>query len=146
MINIRVRVKNLVQKYGTRSPEKIAKELKIHVKYLPYATTKGYFIKILRNKFIIVNSNLDETAQQIVLAHELGHALLHSNKTDFLKYEKGVLLTQDEDLFNSNCMYENQANKFAAELLLHNDMEFEGSYIDETTYNMLVRIKETKIR
>lgn len=145
MININVRVKNLVTKCGTRDPRRIAKYLDIHVKYLPYENTKGYFIKVKGNKFIIINSTLDDTTQQIVLAHELGHALLHSNKKNFLKYEKGISLTQDEDLFNSNCIYENQANKFAAELLIHDDMEFEGIKMDKITYETLVRIKNTKI-
>lgn len=145
MINIQLRVKNLVNRHQTRDPRRIANNLNIHVKYLPYENTKGYFIKIKGNKFIIINSTLDETTQQIVLAHELGHALLHSNKTNFLKFEKGISLTQDEDLFNSNCIYENQANKFAAELLIHDDMEFEGSEIDKNTYDTLVMIKNTKI-
>lgn len=129
MINIPLRVKNLVTKHRTRDPKIIANNLNIQVRYLPYKTTKGYFIKINGNKFIIINSTLDEPIQQIVLAHELGHALLHSNKTNFLKYEKGLLLVQDDDLFNSNCIYENQANKFAAELLMHDDMELGASYI-----------------
>ncbi|MFR0780068.1 MAG: hypothetical protein ACLSH8_10680 [Zhenhengia sp.] len=42
-------------------------------------------------------------------------------------------------------MYENQANKFAAELLLHSDLEFIGETIDKTTYEMRLRIKQTKI-
>ncbi len=145
MINISLRVKNLINRHETRDPKRIAKDLNIHVRYLPYETTKGYFIKIKGNKFIIINSNLDEVTQTIVLAHELGHALLHSNQRNFLKYEKGILLTQDDDLFNSNCIYENQANKFAAELLLHSDLEFIGETIDKTTYEMLLRIKQTKI-
>lgn len=145
MINISLRVKNLINRHETRDPWRIAKDLNIHVRYLPYETTKGYFIKIKGNKFIIINSNLNETSQIIVLTHELGHALLHSNHKSFLKYEKGVLLTQDEDLFNSNCIYENQANKFAAELLLHSGLEFVGETIDKTTYEMLLCIKQTKI-
>lgn len=144
-MNINLRVKNLVKRHQTRDPRRIASALNIQVKYFPYENTKGFFMKIKGNKFIVINSNLDETTQQIVLAHELGHALLHSNKKNFLKYEKGMLLTQDEDLFNSNCIYENQANKFAAELLLHDDLEFEGSEIDKITYETLVRVKISKI-
>ncbi|MFR2840661.1 MAG: ImmA/IrrE family metallo-endopeptidase [Zhenhengia sp.] len=103
MINISLRVKNLINRHETRDPKRIAKDLNIHVRYLPYETTKGYFIKIKGNKFIIINSNLDEVTQTIVLAHELGHALLHS------------------------------------------DLEFIGETIDKTTYEMLLRIKQTKI-
>ena len=53
MINISLRVKNLINRHETRDPKRIAKDLNIHVRYLPYETTKGYFIKIKGNKFII---------------------------------------------------------------------------------------------
>lgn len=110
MINIRARVRHLVQKYGTRDPERLAKELGIYVvrkEYSPH--TKGYFIRIHRNKFITVNSTLDHYSQKIVLAHELGHAVLH--------YNFDVRFIREYTLFPIG-KYEIEANKFAAELLI----------------------------
>ncbi|MFL0198427.1 hypothetical protein ACJDU8_23085, partial [Clostridium sp. WILCCON 0269] len=39
MINIHARVKHLIQKYGTRDPEKLAKELKITIIKRPFKKT-----------------------------------------------------------------------------------------------------------
>ncbi|KMT22973.1 ImmA/IrrE family metallo-endopeptidase [Clostridium cylindrosporum] len=107
-------VKRLIKRYETRNPLTIAKELGIYIEYKNYTDdTKGYFINLLRNKFIVVNSNLNEHDQQIVLAHELGHAILHSSR--------GTCMIREYTLFPRG-IHENEANKFAAELL-----------IDETT-------------
>ncbi|CAM2952612.1 ImmA/IrrE family metallo-endopeptidase [Hathewaya histolytica] len=116
MMNIRVRVKHLVQKYDTRNPYKLAKYLGINIEYKKYSdSTKGYFLKILRNKFIIINDNLSEHEKEIVLAHELGHAILHHNKD--------IRFIREFTLFPTGC-YENEANKFAAELLIDdNDLD-----------------------
>lgn len=110
MINIHARVKHLKQKYGTGNPEKLSKELHIEIIRKEYSTyTKGYFIKTLKNKFIVVNSNLDKYSQSIVLAHELGHALLHSSQD--------IYFIREQTLFPVG-KYEVEANKFAAELLI----------------------------
>ncbi|WP_142414424.1 ImmA/IrrE family metallo-endopeptidase [Hathewaya massiliensis] len=111
MINIPVRVKHLVQKYGTRDPYKLANYLGINIEYRYYSdSTKGYFLKILRNKFIIINQNLTDHEKEIVLAHELGHAILHHNKD--------IRFIREFTLFPTG-RYENEANKFAAELLIN---------------------------
>lgn len=103
-------VKKLIKKYGTRNPLTLAQELGIHIRYKEYTDdTKGYFVKLLRNKFIIVNSNLSTYDQRIVIAHELGHALLH--------HSKGDAMIREYTLFPRG-RHENEANKFAAELLI----------------------------
>lgn len=111
--NIHARVKHLVQKWGTRNPEKLASYLDIHVVYKDYSLhTKGYFIKTLRNKFIVVNSALEEWERKIVLAHELGHAVLH--------FSEPIYFIREYTLFPVG-PYEQEANKFAAELLIDDD-------------------------
>lgn len=108
--NIHARVKHLVQKYETRDPLKLARYLNIHVIHKEYSPhTKGYYIKTIRNKFIVVNSTLDEYSQRIVLAHELGHAILHSSEP--------IYFIREYTLFPVG-PYEAEANKFAAELLI----------------------------
>lgn len=109
-INIRARVKHLVWRHGTRNPERIAKDLGVHVEYKTYSEkTKGYFVKTLKQKFIIVNDTLDEDSKRIVLAHELGHAVLHSSDD--------IYTIREHTLFPVG-PYEVEANKFAAELLI----------------------------
>mgnify|MGYP000950087151 CR=1 FL=1 len=108
--NIHARVKHLVQKYETRDSLRLARYLNIHVVHKEYSPhTKGYYLKTLRNKFIVVNSTLDEYSQRIVLAHELGHAILHSSEP--------IYFIREYTLFPIG-PYEIEANEFAAELLI----------------------------
>lgn len=114
MNNISKKVKNIIKKYKTRDPEEISKKMGINVQYNSYDDlTKGYYINIKRNKYITLNSNLNEYEKKIVLAHELGHAALHSSKNihfirEFTLFPTGVI--------------EKEANKFAAELLICDDI------------------------
>ncbi|ATW24123.1 ImmA/IrrE family metallo-endopeptidase [Candidatus Formimonas warabiya] len=111
MQNIPLCVRRLVKKYETRDPAKIAQAIGVTIKYKSYSHhTKGYFINTLRNKFIVVNKNLPEFEQRIVLAHELGHAILHSNR--------GTYMIREYTLFPKG-IQENEANKFAAEFLIY---------------------------
>lgn len=148
-MNIALRVKNLIKRHETRDPFRIAKDLGIIIKYRPYTETKGYFLKVNTNKFIIINSNLSDLERLLVCSHELGHAILHSNNKHALTYEKGLAMVQDFTLFPVNSIYENQANKFAAELLM--DSEFFDSIfskhtvLDPKVYEALMRLRHTRI-
>lgn len=106
-------VKYLVKKFNTRNPHIIADELGITVKLkeLSPAAPKGCFKKVLKRKFIIVNTTriINDTELNMVLAHELGHALLHCSDSDFFLH--------DNTFFNRG-KYETEANLFAAELLI----------------------------
>lgn len=110
MVNIHIRVKNLIRKYGTINPLKIAKETGIQVIYWSFTDqAKGYSVKMLRNKFIVINSLLDDVSREVVAAHELGHAILHSSCDTYCLREYTLFPIGP---------YERQANIFAAELLI----------------------------
>ena len=145
-MNIPLRVKNLASRHNTRDPIRIAKDLKIQIKYAPFKETKGFFVKCRKNKFIIVNSNLDEFSQLVVIAHELGHMVLHSKSRDILQYEKGVWRFHDESLFDQNCIIENEANQFAAELLIHETVNYDhivlyNNKLSRNIYDKLINLK-----
>lgn len=76
--NIKLRVKNLVRKMGTASPLQIADMMRIPIvcAELP-SGIRGYLTRPLRRKVIVLNDKLDEQEIPIVVAHELGHALMH---------------------------------------------------------------------
>ncbi len=77
MINIPVRVKNIVKKWGTRDPFKLCKYLGIYVTFKDLGeNTKGCYQKIKGKKTIIINSNLDDFSKKVVCAHELGHGFV----------------------------------------------------------------------
>ncbi|MFL0196960.1 ImmA/IrrE family metallo-endopeptidase [Clostridium sp. WILCCON 0269] len=113
MINFRVRVRNLVRKYDTRNPYNLAKELGFHIieEYLSVDAPKGLFKKILGKKFIVINLTRieNEYEKKFTIAHELGHAIFHSSNNTFFLHDH---------TFYQRGRFENDANKFAAELLI----------------------------
>ncbi len=78
MINIPLRVKNLVKRHDTANPTKIAQELgfTIYPAELP-ASINGMWRRVLKRKYIVVNENLNEWQINAVIAHELGHYACH---------------------------------------------------------------------
>lgn len=109
------KVQQTMKKYGESDPFRLAKAMGIIVKYQPMGLEKGcckgFFIVHKRIKLITVNCDLPTVMQRIVLAHEIGHAVLHS--------ESGALAPfTDSTLFDAGDFTEFEANVFASELLL----------------------------
>ena len=113
MIDIYRRVNNLKKRWGTSDPFKICKYLKIQVRYYNLGEVKGFYKKVLRKKFIIINENLSSLDKKIICAHELGHCLLHSSRDvqNLLEYGN----------FEKYSIFEDEANEFAAHLLIDNN-------------------------
>lgn len=100
--------------FGTRDPFKIANELGILVEYHKYDKgIRGYCTKVFDKLFIVINSIYNDKAQRIICAHELGHAILHS------EHLKPVFSAAFEGYEKDKLEYE--ANIFAAALLLDQD-------------------------
>lgn len=138
-MDIRRRVVNLERKYGTRDPYKLCKRMKINIVYMDLGNIKGIYKKVVTNKFIVINENLDEFCQKVVLAHELGHAVLH--------HSKEIQALKDYDLFpRYTNQIEIEANTFAAELLIDdtfdNDEYVENPSID---IQILFQLKQYKL-
>ena len=115
--NMKLRVKNLVEKYNTSNPYTLCEKLNIEIRYFYYEDIKGFFRKVLRRKYIVINEKLDEYSQLVVLCHELGHAIYHSSKNKLLM--KINFLNYVPEL-------EKEANEFAAELMKYqNEVSFE---------------------
>jgi Zn-dependent peptidase ImmA (M78 family) len=106
-------VKKLIKSCKTNDPYEIAAQKNINViKWNLHHEIMGFYKYIRRNKFIFINSNLDETIQRFVCAHELGHSQLHPRlNTPFLK----------QNTFLSVDRIEVEANYFAVNLLLSNE-------------------------
>ncbi|UMZ35588.1 ImmA/IrrE family metallo-endopeptidase [Priestia megaterium] len=107
-------VRKLIEKYRTNDPLLIAEEMGVQV--VPWNfpdEVQGMYKYERRNQFIFVNDNLSEKERNFVLAHELGHAILHpTHNTSFLR---------NNTLFSVN-KFERQANTFAVELLLPDEI------------------------
>lgn len=136
-MDIKRRVENLVNKYGTRNPYKLCKRMKINILYMDLGNIKGIYKKVVTNKFIAINENLDEFCQKVVLAHELGHAILH--------HSKEIQTLKDYDLFPSfSNQLEVEANIFAAELLIDDNIESECTEFPGIDLSILKQLKELK--
>ena len=105
-------VSRLIKKHGTRNPFELCKRMGISVRYkdLGYSMKAFYFYQS-RIKNIVINSRAGEIVQEILCAHELGHAVLHGE----LAAMRGF---HELEMFDSLIPTEYEANLFAAELLI----------------------------
>lgn len=62
-----------------------------------------------KHKCVFLNENLDEHEMCLVMAHELGHAILHPKENCYFIRNKTLLLNSKNEI---------EANKFAMELLI----------------------------
>ena len=113
------KAKELKHKYSTNDPFKIAKVLGIHIMFRDdFKSLYGMYTYMLKNRFIMINSNISENKQKIVCAHELGHDLFHRDIA-----EKQVL--QEFVLYDMQMRTEYEANVFAANLLIDDEDLFD---------------------
>lgn len=108
---IKSKAEKLINRFKTNDPFKIIDNYKnILVYKVPLrGGVKGLYQYYKGIRFIFINDELNRPSRDMVCAHELGHALLHT--------KLNVCFFRENTLFVPN-KYEYQANKFAAELLL----------------------------
>lgn len=61
------------------------------------------------HRYIFINENLPDHEMRLVMAHELGHAILHRKENCYFIRNKTLLLNSKKEI---------EANRFAMELLL----------------------------
>ncbi|EWG12712.1 ImmA/IrrE family metallo-endopeptidase [Cytobacillus firmus] len=103
-------VQDIIYKYKTNDPYELATFKNIHVvEWDLHHEIQGFYKYDKRNKYIVINSNLERFQQNFVCAHELGHSELHPRvNTPFLR----------ENTLYSTSRIEMEANTFAVELLI----------------------------
>lgn len=116
-----------MKKYNTKSPYELCRILNIQITRSELGTIRGFYHYAFRVKQIYLNCNLSREDEVFVLAHELGHAILHpTSNTPFLTSK--TYLSIDK--------LEIEANKFAMELLITDEM------IEEFKYFTLGQLKQ----
>lgn len=125
-------VEELVNEYGTNNPYEIAKAKNIYVfEHSMHEEIYGFYKYIRRNKFIYINSNLGEKQKIYTCSHELGHSFIHPRiDTPFLK--RKTLFSLDK--------LENEANRFAVELILSDSLLTE--YLKHMTIQDIASLHE----
>ena len=113
-------VEKLKKRYCESDPFRLCKDMGILLRLAPLGigddAIKGFFLEHRRIQTITVNSDLPYVLQKLILCHELGHAMLH--------WEKGIYEFHDVSLFDVSGPLEQEANLFAAELLLDDEDVF----------------------
>lgn len=93
---IRTEVDKLVNRYKTRDVYELVDKLDIILlKVQLNPSVNGMYQYFKRNKIIYLNDSLDPIIERYVLAHELGHAILHP-KTNITYLESNTFYSKDE--------------------------------------------------
>lgn len=131
---------DLVSRYRTRDPMRIAKELGIIVldDCDNFGPLKGMYRIIKRNRFIFLNKNLSPQMKRIVCAHEIGHDQIHRH----MAMGSGM---QEFTLYDMTTKSEYEANIIAAEILLDTKEVLEYVYDYGYTSEQIAKAMHTDI-
>ena len=95
------------KKFNTSNSFEIADCLHIEVQIGDLGTRAGCYMYLKRHKCIFLNENLEEHEMNLVMAHELGHAIMHRKLNCYYIRNKTLLL---------DSKIETEANTFAVNL------------------------------
>lgn len=127
-MDIKAMVNKLIRKYKTRNPFEMIKGMNVILLFYPLEGVRGFYQYFQRNNIIYIDEELSDNEKLFVLAHELGHMMLHK--------KSNAIFMDTRTQFNTT-KYEIEANKFAMELLISDDSLTEYS---ECTAAQLARI------
>lgn len=110
-------IKEIYSNYNTFNPFEIAEQSDIELRYEPFLGSPfGQYVFMFNKKTIIIKDSLRSSNERFfVMAHELYHALMHSELSGY--YVQNTL---------SRSKLETEANKFATVLLIHFYIEEHG--------------------
>ena len=124
------RIKRLVAYYvrhfGTTDPFEIADRLGV-LYQIGNCKNEGCYMFLKNHRYIFLNDKLEDSELRLVMAHELGHALLDRKTNCYFIRNKTLISTSRLEL---------RANLFAAYLLIGDDIltEYAG-YTEEQFCN-----------
>lgn len=140
-MDIKTTVNELCKRYNTRNPYRLASELGIILMYGEnMETVRGFYLYDSRIKLICIGNNLPDYMEKFVIAHEIGHSIMHRQSS--APFLQSTFLSVDK--------LEIEANKFAAELLITDeDLQEHWEYsIDELAmfYGLPKEIVELRLK
>lgn len=135
-MNIHSLAESIVRKYHTRNPFEIIKERNAILVYAPLVDVRGFYQYFQRNHLIYIDENLPETEKTFVCAHELGHMLMHK--------KANAVYMDTKTCFNTN-KYEIEANTFAAELLIPDEVIQENRKLTTEQLSRLLGYEQSLI-
>lgn len=136
-MNIHKLVNTIVKKYNSRNPFDIVREKNVILVYAPLIDIRGFYQYFQRNNIIYIDENLSEPEQIFVCAHELGHMFLHK--------KANAVYMDTKTYFNTN-KYEIEANLFASELLISDEIIHEYQHLTISQLSQLLGYEEELIK
>lgn len=110
-MDIKSCVVDLLKTHETADPYRLAASMGIRVYELDLPIgIRGFYVIIKEERFIALNHILNASARRIVVAHELGHVVLHKDYGHYLL---------PGQCYRRSSRREAEANEFAARLLTH---------------------------
>ena len=109
----------------------IVEKLDIELYEESFTQLNGAYYNIERTKHIILDSGMDDIEKRFVLAHELGHAILHRKENCFFKKKYTRLKVS---------YIEMEADEFAANLLLPQDIPIDLQELNAEQLAMLYEV------
>lgn len=118
----RERVKRLVayciRHYSTADPFEIARQMKIQVQFGPIGEYAGCYLFAKNHRCIFINDCLEGPELLFVMAHELGHAIMHRKQNCYFLRNYTYL----------NSTVEREANLFSAYMVISDDFLLSREY------------------
>ena len=121
MRDIRSKVDKLVKYHKTRDPFEMVKGMNVILVHYPLVGIRGFYQYFKRNNIICIDESLSDPDKKFVLAHELGHMVLH---------KKSNAIFMDTRTYLKISRFELEADMFAVHLLI-SDEDIDG-YKDYT--------------
>ncbi len=125
------------KKYNTNNPFDIADALKIEYLIGPLGKCSGCYMYIKRHRCIFLNDTLSYNELKYVMAHELGHAILHTHINCYF--------IKNKTLFSTSRI-EREANIFATELLIPDSVIYENEGFTDKQIARLLGYNETILK
>lgn len=136
-MTIKDRVYKLTKYYGTNDPFELARALGVIIVKYPIGGAGGFYQFFQKTSVIYIDERLSEHEQKFVCAHELGHMFLH----------KGVnAVFMDTKTHFKTSKYETEADAFAMELLVPNEVILENIYFTVYQLSQLLGYSEELVK
>lgn len=124
---IRKKADELTALYETREPFAICRQMGVEIIYVPLTErVRAFYQRLCGVDVIYLSDRLSETEQTVLLAHELGHCVLHRGLNSFF-ITRSTLYPVGR--------FEREADEFARCLL--KDRELDLSAVDDEVRKIL---------
>lgn len=139
MKDIKSKVDKLVRFYKTRDPFEMVKGMNAILVYYPLVGVRGFYQYFKRNNIIYIDESLSDFDKKFVLAHELGHMVLHKKSNAIFMDTRTCLKTSS---------FEMEADLFAMHLLISDEdvEEYKGYTLEQLSRIMGYHQKLIELR